>query len=98
MRTLAIAALAFTIAVLAGGAHGATPPLLSASQPSWSPDGTQLAFSGAVPGSGRVPSNLTATDDEPNHLFPAWSPRGAEVASGSELGGPTTNHEAYSVT
>jgi WD40 repeat protein len=109
MRTLAIAALAFTIAVLAGGAHGATAPLLSASQPSWSPDGTRLAFSGSVPGSGRsdvytiarsggVPANLTPTDDEPNHLFPAWSPRGAEVASGSELGGPTTNHEVYSVT
>ena len=109
MRTLAIAALAFTIAVLAGGAHGATPPLLSAGQPSWSPDGTRLAFSGAVPGSGRsdvytiartggVPANLTATDDEPNHLFPAWSPGGAYVASGSELGGPNTNHEVYSVT
>jgi Tol biopolymer transport system component len=110
MRTLAIAALAFTIAVLAGSAHGAIPPsLFNATQPSWSPDGSRIAFSGSVGGSGRsdvytvarsggVPANLTATDDEPNHLFPVWSPGGAYVASGSELGGPTTNHEVYSVT
>jgi len=109
MRTIAIAALAFTIAVLAGGAHGAAPLLLSATQPSWSSDGTRIAFTGAVAGSGRsdvytiartggAPTNLTATDDEPNHLFPTWSPGGAAIASGTELGGPTTNHEVYSVT
>jgi Tol biopolymer transport system component len=109
MRILAIATLAFTIAVLAGSAHGATPMTFDATQPSWSNDGTHLAFSGSVAGSGRsdiytiassggVPTNLTATDIEPNHSFPAWSPGGAYVASGSELGGPTTNHEVYSVT
>jgi Tol biopolymer transport system component len=109
MRTLAIAALALTIAVLAGGAHGATPAPFSASQPSWSHDGSQLAFSGSTAGSGRSDvyvvrpngsglRNITAADDEPNHLFPSWSPQTATVASGTELGGPTTNHEVYSLT
>ena len=109
MRTLAIAALASTIAVLAGGAHASTPAPFTASQPSWSSDGTRLAFSGSFAGSGRSdiytirldgtgPTNVTAADGEPNHLFPAWAPGARLIASGTELGGPTTNHEVYSVT
>jgi Tol biopolymer transport system component len=109
VRTLAIAALAFTIAVLAGSAHGATPAPFSATQPSWSSDGTRVAFSGSVAGSGRSDiyvvgfngtglRNITITDDEPNHLYPAWAPGSPLIASGTALGGPTTNHEVYSVT
>jgi Tol biopolymer transport system component len=42
--------------------------------------------------------DVTAGDDEPNHLYPAWAPAANLIASGTELGGPTTNHEVYSVT
>jgi Tol biopolymer transport system component len=101
--------LVFTIAVIAGGAHGATRESLAAVQPSWSPDGTRVAFIGIAGGNvrsdvyvigrdGRGLTNLTAPDDEPGYAFPAWSPSGTLIASGSELGGPTTNHEVYSVT
>jgi Tol biopolymer transport system component len=109
VRIIAILGLAFTIAILASTAHGSTAPPLSASQPSWSSDGTRLAFSGSVAGSGRSDvyvigldgaglANVTAGDDEPNHSFPSWAPGAALIASGTELGGPTTNHEVYSVT
>src|SRR4051812_21933230 len=94
-----------TIVVLAGGAHGATPAPFSASQPSWSPDGTRVAFSGSVAGSGRSDvytiartgsglTNLTATDAETEHVFPAWSPGGMFVASGAEAGDATQSREA----
>jgi Tol biopolymer transport system component len=109
MRAIAIVGLAFTIAILAGGAHGATLAPLSASQPAWSSDGTRLAFSGALAGSERSDiyvirfdgnglANVTAADDEPNHLYPSWAPGAGLIASGTELGGPNTNHEVYSVT
>ena len=42
--------------------------------------------------------NVTLADDEPNHLYPAWAPSSRLIASGTELGGPNTNHEVYSVT
>jgi Tol biopolymer transport system component len=104
-----VAVVVFTIAVLTGGAHGATRESLTAAQPSWSPDGTRVAFTGIAGGSVRSDvyvigrdgsglTNLTAAADEPGYGFPAWSPSGTQIASGSELGGPTTNHEVYSVT
>ena len=109
MRTICVGMLVFTIAVLAGGANAASRGSFSAAQPSWSPDGTRVAFSGVATGiarsdvyvigrDGAALTNLTGGDDEPGHSFPAWSPDGGLIASGSELGGPTTNHEVYSVT
>jgi Tol biopolymer transport system component len=109
MRVVAIAGLAFTIAILASSAHGATPALFDATQPTWSPDGSRLAFSGIAAGSLRSDAytidrtggglrNLTAADPEPGHEFPAWSPNGLSIASGAEVGDSTQSREDYSIT
>ncbi len=99
----------FAVAVLAGGAKGATPDSLAAGQPTWSPDGTRIAFSG-LSGGGRGDvyvigrdgaglTNLTAAADEHGSEFPSWSPDGTLIASGAELGGPAVgSHEVYFLT
>jgi Tol biopolymer transport system component len=109
VRTICVGVLVLAIAVLAGGAKGAAPDSLAAGQPSWSPDGTRLAFSGLAAGGrgdvyvigrdGAALTNLTAAADEHGSEFPSWSPDGTLIASGAELGGPAVgSHEVYFVT
>ena len=66
-----------------------TPPHLLASVPVWSPDGKQIAFTGAagdhpvwqvyvVSADGGNPQQLTFDDDD--HFSPWWSPDGSHLA------------------
>ncbi len=109
MRLLVTAGVLAAVAALGGSARGSNPAELIAATPAWAPDGTHLAFAGATLDSGRSDIytvardgteivNLTSVDDEPNHLFPAWSHDGDVIASATALGGPNDNHEVYSVT
>jgi Tol biopolymer transport system component len=109
VRVFVTAGLLAAVAALGGSARGSNAGQLIAATPAWSPDGTHIAFAGGTLGGDRGDVytvardgtelvNLTAADDEPNHLFPAWSHDGGLVASTTALGGPNDNHEIYSVT
>lgn len=75
--------------------HQLTFPPMEAGIPQWSPDGTQIAFSGRQPGQRWSLYRVAAqggnveqlTSDDRNDLDPTWSPDGNSLAFGEDLYG-----------
>jgi Tol biopolymer transport system component len=74
----------------------------AASNPSWSPDGRSIAFSGSVGGISDIfvydldtDETIQLTDDKFADLQPTWSPDGSTIAFTSDRG-PETNFERLS--
>ena len=91
---------------LLGGGAGAQINARGDSEPSWSPDGTRIAFTRLVgrnlevfvmkaDGSGQ----RALTHGSPNHLDPAWSPDGKTIAYSrlAQAHGQTLGGQVYTV-
>jgi len=81
------AAACAVAAVALGGGAGAQISTRGDSEPSWSPDGTRIAFTRLVGSSLEVfvmkadgSGQRALTHGSPNHLDPAWSPDGKTIA------------------
>jgi WD40 repeat protein len=89
------------IDIITGEKHEYSPEGVDAfSNPSWSPDGTQILFSGLKQGVSdiynfnfRTKETTNLTNDEYSDIQPTWSPDGQKVYFVSDRGGQTARLE-----